>query len=119
MRARLCDDDGMVSHEPVDPPNGFDAELTYIKQLNNLRLRSPHPDARRPYRGEPFACTGHVHLAGEHIECTSPAHSSERQRASVGLDVGSGQGVTVGGPPFGRAFGIVAERWLADLRTVV
>jgi hypothetical protein len=24
-----------------------------------------------------FPCTGHAHLYGEHIECTSPAHTSE------------------------------------------
>lgn len=74
LEARLCDDDGMVSHERT-PPNAFDAELTYMKQLNNLRAVSGHG----PYEGEPFHCTGSAHLAHEHIRCTSPAHQQTTQ----------------------------------------
>lgn len=74
MTARLCDDAGRVSNERVDPPNLLDAELTYLKQLRNLQSRTPN--ATR-YTGEPFACTGSAHLAGEHIQCTSPAHTAQ------------------------------------------
>jgi hypothetical protein len=67
---QLCDEDGIVSHKPVAEPNVFDADLTYYKQLNNLRRHSGF----EPYEGEPFTCTGSAHLAGEHIRCTSIAH---------------------------------------------
>lgn len=90
MRLRLCDDDGMVSHEIVDPPNLIQPDLTYLRGLNNLRRTTGLP----PYEGEPFVCTGHAHLAGEHIECTSPAHSSERRLQDAGLTIRSGQGIT-------------------------
>ncbi len=71
MEARLCDDAGMVSDVPVEPDNPFDSELTYLKQLNNLRGHTGLP----PYDGEPFRCTGSAHLAREHIRCTSLAHA--------------------------------------------
>jgi hypothetical protein len=58
MDMRLCDDEGMVDGE-------------YVVALNRLRSLS-HLD---PFKGAPFACTGSAHLAGEHIRCTSPAHS--------------------------------------------
>lgn len=76
MGLRLCDDAGMVSHERVEPgsPGTVDQELTYIKLLNNLKSHNANPDTRKPYEGEPFACTGSAHLAGQHIRCTSPAH---------------------------------------------
>lgn len=70
---RLCDDNGMVSHEKVKPGSPgtiFDSDLTYIKLLNNLRAWSGYS----PYEGESFVCTGSAHLAGEHFCCTSPAH---------------------------------------------
>lgn len=68
--ARLCDDTGMVSNKPVTPANPFDPGLTYRQQLSNLRGHT----GLDPYTGEPFPCTGSVHLAREHIACTSPAH---------------------------------------------
>lgn len=77
MELRLCDDAGLVSDkrvEPGTPGTTFDPDLTYVKLLNNLRARNGNPDARHPYDGEPFLCTGSGHLAGEHIRCTSPAH---------------------------------------------
>lgn len=77
MELRLCDDRGLVSDKPVEPGSpgtAFDPALTYRKLLNNLRARNGNPDARGPYEGEPFQCTGSAHLAGEHIRCTSPAH---------------------------------------------
>lgn len=78
MEARLCDDDGMVSDErvaPGSPGTAFDPDLTYRKLLNNLRARNGNPDARKPYEGEPFPCTGSAHVAGEHVRCTSSAHT--------------------------------------------
>lgn len=71
LEARLCDDNGMVSHERT-PRNPVDPELTYIKQLNNLRSRTPEA---APYTGEPFLCTGSAHLAGMHIRCTNKVHA--------------------------------------------
>jgi hypothetical protein len=70
LERRLCDDDGVVSHATVAEPNLFDPALTYLKQINNLRSHTGHPPV-----AEPFHCTGHAHLAAEHIRCTSPAHS--------------------------------------------
>lgn len=67
---RLCDDRGYVSDEPVQEPNPFDPDLTYRKQLNNLRGHTGLP----PYEGAPFPCTGSAHLAREHIRCTNPIH---------------------------------------------
>jgi hypothetical protein len=61
---RLCDDDGMVSEEAIP-----ETCLDYLLQINNLRAHSGFAPAE-----EPFVCTGHAHLAGEHIRCTSPAH---------------------------------------------
>lgn len=80
--ARLCDDDGLVSDERVpagDPGTEFDPELTYRKLLNNLRAYTGLP----PYEGEPFHCTGSVHLAGEHMRCTGPAHVRAMHAALV------------------------------------
>jgi len=69
---RLCDDDGMVSDQPVDRvPFPGDEGLTYRGLLNNLRAHTGLP----PYEGEPFRCTGSAHLAGMLIWCTSPWHS--------------------------------------------
>lgn len=74
---RLCDDAGLVSHERVEPGSpgtAFDPDLTYMKLLNNLCAHNTNPDARQPFVGDPFPCTGSAHLAGQHIRCTSPAH---------------------------------------------
>ncbi|MDQ3933409.1 MAG: hypothetical protein M3340_02120 [Actinomycetota bacterium] len=77
MEVRLCDDAGMVSNErvkPGSPGTAFDPDLTYLRLHNNLAARNTNPDTRKPVT-EPYACTGHAHLAGEHIRCTSPAHA--------------------------------------------
>jgi hypothetical protein len=69
----------MVSQERVEvgsPGTAFDPDLTYLRLLNNLRAHNGDPDARRPYTGEPFVCTGSAHLAGEVIVCTSPIHAA-------------------------------------------
>jgi hypothetical protein len=77
IEIRLCDDNGLVSDEKVEPGSPgtiFDPELTYRKLLNNLRARNSDPDARAPYTDEPFVCTGSAHLAGQVFRCTNPAH---------------------------------------------
>lgn len=71
--ARLCDDAGMVSDERVAmgaPGTLLDPDLTYRRQLNNLRAHTDLP----PYTGLAFHCTGSAHLAREHIRCTNPGH---------------------------------------------
>lgn len=77
---RLCDDAGMVSHESVDEDRKTaalaDPKLTYLDRLNFLRNLTRIAQGSKPETiDEPFACTGHAHLAGEHIRCTSPAHA--------------------------------------------
>lgn len=68
---RLCDDHGRISDELVEgPKNPFDPDLTYRKQLNYLRAHT----GLSPYEGKPFLCTGSMHLAGGHIQCTNPIH---------------------------------------------
>ncbi len=77
MELRLCDNAGFVSDERVEdgsPGTVLDPDLTYRKLLNNLRAHNSNPDARAPWEGDPFPCTGSAHAAGEHIRCTSPAH---------------------------------------------
>lgn len=81
MELRLCDDHGMVSHERAELPDdrapgvSVPAPESYLDRLNRLRALSLD-GGEKPYETitEPFACTGHAHLAGEHIRCTSPAH---------------------------------------------
>lgn len=75
MDARLCDDAGMISDEHVTlgaPGATFDPELTYRRLLNNLRAHT----GLAPYTGPPIGCTGSAHLAGEHIRCTNPRHTT-------------------------------------------
>lgn len=77
MDARLCDADGMVSHETVADPQLLEAPgTTYLDRVHNFRARTylAHGD-RVPDRIDiPYGCTGHAHLMGEHMRCTSPAH---------------------------------------------
>jgi hypothetical protein len=54
---------------PVEEPNAFD---------NNLRAHTGLKAVEQPFR-----CTGHAHLAGEHIRCTSPAHDRPPIASSV------------------------------------
>jgi hypothetical protein len=68
---RLCDDNGMVSTERVEPGSPgteSDKDLTYLKLAINLRK----------YTGlspvEEFHCTGSMHAAGMLFLCTSPIH---------------------------------------------
>lgn len=86
-RARLCDDEGLVSHELVPERQAIHPGLTYYMMLNNLRARSSPP--LPPFDGEPFVCTGSAHLAGEHICCTSPAHTRAARESysdAIGAD---------------------------------
>ena len=70
LAIRLCDDAGMVSHEPVrDDPATLDT--SYLARLQRL-----NPSVALEIN--PFRCTGHAHLAGEHIRCTSPAHKENK-----------------------------------------
>jgi hypothetical protein len=78
---RLCDDEGIVSHKPVDPPNPLQPDLTYLQQHDRLVKQTPNVQAR-PIG--PFGCTGHAHLAGHHIRCTSRAHKPIRFGDVVG-----------------------------------
>lgn len=82
MEMRMCDDDGMVSHNPIEEKRDIpllDPNLTYLDRLNwlrNLTLRSQ--GEKNDTIEEPFVCTGHAHLVGEHICCTSKAHQLKR-----------------------------------------
>lgn len=72
MATRLCDNDGMVSHEQIP---GMRSGHTYLSLLNNWRARTAAVrGAKTDPVTEPFHCTGSAHLVGEHIQCTSPAH---------------------------------------------
>lgn len=73
MTMRLCDDEGMCSHEPI---KGEDTtHESYLDRLNQLRwLTHGQRGGRVEPVTEPFECTGSAHQAGEHIRCTSPAH---------------------------------------------
>jgi hypothetical protein len=77
MEVRLCDDQGLVTDTPVEPGSPgttLDPELTYLKLHNNLRAHNTNPDTRKPTEHAGWVCTGHAHLAGQHIRCTGPAH---------------------------------------------
>ena len=79
MKSRLCDDDGMVSDTPMPhSEHVFDGwPKTYLAMMNGWvgMTRRARGDKHEPIT-EPFTCTGHAHLIGQHIQCTSPAHSS-------------------------------------------
>jgi hypothetical protein len=77
--APLCDDTGTVSDLPVTPANAFDPDLTYRRQLNNLRAHA----GLQPYEGPAFRCTGSAHLAGQHIRCGRPMHVQSASPAVV------------------------------------
>ena len=72
IKIRLCDEQGMVSHEQVPLPEG--SQQTFIDRLNYFKTFSANPDARKPYEGEPFPCTGSMSIAGDTIYCNNPFH---------------------------------------------
>jgi hypothetical protein len=80
MTQRMCDDDGMVSNTYCDPPIP-NMNLTYLQIHNNMRR---HHDPRGGIITEPFACTGSAHMSGEHILCTSPAHTRVSRESNEG-----------------------------------
>jgi hypothetical protein len=73
---RMCDDAGLVSSEPVVDGDTLDG--SYIERF--LRLKRMTSVGRENLRLKPeqaeggWGCTGHAHLAGLHIRCTSPWH---------------------------------------------
>ena len=70
---RLCDDDGMVSNEPVgDPLTPGTRDASYLERHNRLRGMTHRPHLTPEM--DPFFCTGSAHLAHEVFTCTSPAH---------------------------------------------
>lgn len=77
---RLCDDGGMVSDQSIDTPAEptwptARPDRTYLDRINRLRNLSRVARGDKPETIDAaFTCTGHAHLAGEHIECISPAH---------------------------------------------
>lgn len=66
IEARLCDDDGMVSHERHPKFVG-----SYIEFMNHLKMSA---GSARVYCGAPFECTGFLHTYGWNYRCNSPAH---------------------------------------------
>lgn len=75
LELRLCDDEGMVSHElapDCNPPK------SYLDVLNTLRRHTKPFGEHKPVT-EPFLCTGSAHLWDRHIRCTSPAHQRPAQ----------------------------------------
>jgi hypothetical protein len=87
--ARLCDDEGMVSWEPVTDRKEVEAEdTTYLKRLNILREKTYWARGEKPPEPitEPFGCTGSAHLAGQYIRCTSRAHETIAPEPGIYLD---------------------------------
>lgn len=85
MDMRLCDDDGMVSGKEVKDDLGqMKPGASYLDRLNHLRSLSAFARGEEHFERvtESFTCTGHAHLAGEHIRCTSPAHDPQPQPRS-------------------------------------
>lgn len=77
---RLCDDDGMVSHQLRSDRT---RPQTYLEVLNMLRAHTKPFGEHKPVQ-EPFPCTGSAHLAGYHLRCTSPAHAVMQNGESSG-----------------------------------
>lgn len=73
---RLCDDQGMVSHEVAVHVLGA-APISYLDAHNNMSAYHAY-GSYPPLVTEPFFCTGSAHFGGMHIRCTSPAHASNR-----------------------------------------
>jgi hypothetical protein len=65
----------MVSGSRIVESGVKSLDRTYLERLNRLRNTTlgRRGDMSETIE-EPFVCTGHAHLAGEHIRCTSPAH---------------------------------------------
>lgn len=76
METRLCDDRGMVSRERRADyaPGQCETYLDLVNMWSRWTRYARDPEAEVEPIEEPYACTGHAHLIGEHIRCTSPAH---------------------------------------------
>jgi hypothetical protein len=87
MEQRLCDDTGMVSHAQLVPPKAANPTLSYLGLLNHwlAMTRRMRGDKHEPVT-EPFVCTGSAHLIGEHIRCTSPAHTLREPVSGTSLN---------------------------------
>jgi hypothetical protein len=70
---RLCDDDGSVSRKAI-VEDSKTLDKSYLDRHNRLAAMTGHGPV-----AEPFRCTGHAHLAAEHIRCTSIAHGQLKE----------------------------------------
>lgn len=84
LAMRMCDDEGMVSHQPIVEEREIpllDPTLTYLDRLNFLRnLTLKARGDKTETIDTPFVCTGHAHLAAQHIRCISPSHATHTPR---------------------------------------
>lgn len=77
MDLRLCDDEGVVSHEAISEERDT-LDPSYIER--HLRLQRMTDRGREYLKSHPdsvkggWCCTGHAHYAGLHIRCSSPFH---------------------------------------------
>lgn len=81
LEMRMCDDEGFVSNKAIEEEREIplDPSLTYLDRLNYLRNLTRQARGDKPETLDvSYVCTGHAHLAGEHIRCTSPAHQQAR-----------------------------------------
>lgn len=90
MDLRLCDDAGLVSFEEVKD-DITSVSMSYMDRhlhLQGMTQRGREFLKAHPNLGdEPFYCTGHAHLAGLHIHCTSPWHELKSRRLAESLRV--------------------------------
>lgn len=116
---RLCDDDGMVSDQPIDAPaepawpTGR-PDRTYLDRLNRLRNVSRVARGDKPEElAVAFECTGHAHLAGAHIECTSHAHQQAADGQWMTFDGAPLLTVPGDASPFAKPFIVVGGQPVA------
>jgi hypothetical protein len=83
LEMRMCDDEGFVSHKRIEEERSvpLHLDLTYLDRLNFLRNLTRTARGDKPETVETsFMCTGHAHLAGEHILCISSHHGRSNDR---------------------------------------
>jgi hypothetical protein len=92
MALQLCDESGLVSDEQVDE-DGAPFPHSYLQR--HVHLQGLTQGGREFLKAHPecgeksWPCTGHAHLAGQHIRCTSPSHARTdptRHALSGGLE---------------------------------
>jgi len=91
MNLLMCNHRGVVNNDWCDD----NASITYLDRLNNLRATDDLHAVITP-----FPCSGHAHLAGHHILCTSPAHA--RIPISANTDIMNWHLLPNGGAIYGR-----------------